>query len=52
MLASKLYGMAYGFDINAVVKSIIDKVLQVNLLLVFYTNFKSLYNYFIRLGTT
>jgi hypothetical protein len=44
--------MAYNFDINTTIKSIMDKILQINLLLVFYTDSKSLYNYFIWLGTT
>ncbi|SRR6266567_1660828 len=52
ILASKLYGMAYSFNISATIKSTIDKILQVNLPLVLYTNSKSLYNYLIQLGTT
>jgi len=44
--------MAHSFNIGAVIKSTLDKVLQVNLPLVLYTNLKSLYNYFVRLGTT
>ena len=51
VLASKLYRIAYGFNIAVAIKSIVDKVLQINLLLVLYTNSKSLYNYFIRLRT-
>ena len=51
VLASKLYRMAYSFDIAVAIKSIVDKVLQINLLLILYTDFKSLYNYLIRLGT-
>jgi hypothetical protein len=52
VLASELYGMAHGFDIGAVIKSTIDKILQTNLLLVFYTDSKSLYDCLVRLGTT
>ena len=44
VLAFKLYSIAYGFNISTIIKSIINKILQVNLLLVLYTNFKSLYN--------
>jgi len=44
--------MAHGFNIGAVIKSTLDKVLQVNLPLVLCTNLKSLYNCLIRLGTT
>ena len=52
VLASKLYKMAYGFNIAVTIKSIVDKVLQINLPLVLYTDFKSLYNYLIQLKTT
>ena len=44
--------MAYRFNIGAVIKSIVNKILNINLLLVIYTDSKSLYNYLIRLGTT
>jgi len=52
VLASDLYSMAHGFNIGAVIKSTLDKVLQVNLLLILCTDLKSLYDYLIRLGTT
>jgi hypothetical protein len=51
VLALELYGMAYGFDIRALVKSMINKVLGINLLLVLYTDSKLLYNCLIKLGT-
>ena len=44
--------MAYGFNIGAIIKSMLDKVLQVNLPLILCTNLKSLYNCLVRLGTT
>jgi len=44
--------MAYGFNIGVAIKSTLDKVLQVNLLLILYTDLKSLYNYLVRLETT
>jgi hypothetical protein len=44
--------MAYGFNISALVKSIINKVLEIELLLVVYINSKSLYKYLIKLETT
>jgi hypothetical protein len=44
--------MAYGFDIRALVKSTIDKVLGIDLLLVLCTNSKSLYKCLIKLGIT
>jgi hypothetical protein len=52
VLAFKLYIIAYNFDISASIKFIIDKVLGIKLLLMLYTNSKSLYNYLIKLGTT
>ena len=44
ILASKLYKMAHGFNIAAAIKSTVDKVLQINLPLILYTNSKSLYD--------
>ena len=44
--------MAHGFDIGATIKSTIDKILQVNLPLILYTDSKSLYDCLVRLGTT
>ena len=44
VLALKLYSMGHGFDIGATIKSTLDKVLQVDLPLVLYTNSKSLYD--------
>jgi hypothetical protein len=44
--------MAYSFNIGALVKSIINKVLEIELLLVVYMNLKLLYKCLIKLGTT
>jgi hypothetical protein len=44
--------MTYGFDIRALVKSIIDKVLEIDLLLVFCMDSKLLYECLVKLGTT
>ena len=52
VLASKLYRMAYSFNIAVAIKSIVDKVLQINLLLVLCTDSKLLYNCLVRLRTT
>jgi hypothetical protein len=52
VLASELYGIVHGFDIGAVIKSTVDKILQVNLLLILCTDSKSLYDCLVRLGTT
>jgi len=51
VLASELYGIAYGFNIGDLVKSIIDKVLEIEVLLVIYIDSKSLYEYLVKLGT-
>jgi hypothetical protein len=44
ILASELYSLVYRFDIGAVIKSTLDKILQINLLFILYTDSKSLYN--------
>ncbi len=52
VLASELYGIAHGFDYAVVLKSTIEKIVQNDLLLVIYTDSKSLYEYLVKLGTT
>ena len=53
VLASELYALAYGFDITAVIRLIIQKILQLEQLpLVLCTDLKSLYNCLVKLGTT
>ena len=44
--------MAHGFNMSALVKSIINRVLEIKLLLVVYMNSKLLYECLIKLGTT
>jgi hypothetical protein len=44
--------MAYGFDMGTLVKSTIDRVLEMELLLVVCTDSKSLYECLVKLGTT
>jgi hypothetical protein len=44
--------MAYGFDIGALIKFTIDKVLGIDLPLVLYTNSKLLYKCLVKLGIT
>jgi hypothetical protein len=44
--------MTHGFDIGALVKFTIDKVLEIDLLLVLYTDSKLLYECLVKLGTT
>ena len=52
VLASELYAMTHGFDIAAVVKSTIDRALQIVLPLTLCTDSKSLYDCLVKLGTT
>ena len=52
ILASELYSIAYGFNIGTLVKSIINRILEIELLLVVYIDSKSLYECLIKLGTT
>jgi hypothetical protein len=51
VLASKLYSIAYGFNISGLVKSIINKVLKIEVPLVVYIDSKFLYKYLVKLGT-
>ena len=51
MLASELYRLVHGFNIGVAIKTTIDLVLQIELLLV-CTDSKSLYDCLVRLGTT
>jgi hypothetical protein len=48
----EFYNIAYGFNIDTLVKSIINKVLEIELLLVIYTDLKLLYKYLIKLDIT
>ena len=44
--------MAYSFNITAAIKLIINKILSIIILLILYTNLKSLFNYLVTLSTT
>ena len=44
--------MAYRFDIGAIIKLTINLVFNITILLIIYTDLKSLYNYLVRLSTT
>src|ERR1700716_4630692 len=44
--------MIYGFDISIIIKSILDKILQVSVPLVLCTDSKSLYDCLVQLRTT
>jgi hypothetical protein len=48
----KLYGIAYRFNIRAAIKLTVNKILNINLLLMMCTDLKSLYNCLIWLGIT
>ena len=52
VLASELYSIAHGFNIGSLVKTIINKVLKIEVPLVIYIDSKSLYEYLVKLGTT
>ena len=52
ILASEIYGIVYSFNIGSLVKSIINKALEIEVLLVVYIDSKSLYKYLVKLGTT
>jgi hypothetical protein len=51
VLASELYNIVYGFNISAIIKSIVDRALEIDLPLVVYIDSKSLYEYLVKLGT-
>jgi hypothetical protein len=51
VLASKLYSIAYGFNIGRLVKSTINKALEIEVPLVIYIDSKSLYKCLVKLGT-
>lgn len=54
VLTAELYAMAHGFDIDAVIKATLIKVMQSNasFLLLICTYSKPLYDCLVRLGTT
>jgi hypothetical protein len=52
ILVSELYGIIHGFNIGAIIKSMIKKILWISLLLILYTDLKSLYDCLGKLGTT
>jgi hypothetical protein len=44
--------MVYGFDIGALIKATIKKILRIDLLMVIYTDSRLLYDCLVKLGTT
>jgi len=51
VLALELYGIAHGFNIGDLVKTIINRILEIEVLLVVYIDSKSLYKCLVKLGT-
>lgn len=52
VLASELYGMAHGFDHACVIKTTLEKMLQIKIPLIIATDSNSLYECLVKLGTT
>jgi hypothetical protein len=51
ILALELYSIAHGFDIGSLVKTTINRILEIEVLLVVYIDSKSLYEYLVKLRT-
>jgi hypothetical protein len=51
VLAAKLYAMINDFDVEAIIKSIIERMLHISLSLILFTDFKSLFDCLIKLET-
>jgi len=51
VLVLELYSIAHGFNIGSLVKTIINRILEIEVPLVVYINSKSLYEYLVKLGT-
>ena len=52
ILTAELYGMTHGFDIEAVIKSTLAKILGAAIPLILYTDSKSWFKCLIKLDTT
>lgn len=52
ILAAKLYEIVYEFDIRAIIKLILKKILESATLLILCIDSKSLYNYLVKLDIT
>ncbi len=51
VLAVELYAMINDFDVEAIIKSIIERMLRISLSLILLTDSKSLYDCFVKLDT-
>lgn len=49
VLVFELYKIIYGFNIRAIIKATLGKVLESAILLILFTNLKSLYNCLVKL---
>jgi hypothetical protein len=49
VLTSELYNITYRFDISISIKTIIECIIKIKLLLIVYTDLKSFYEYFVKL---
>ena len=52
VLVAELYVIEYRFDVGALIKATLRKMLGLAILLILCTNLKSLYDYLVKLGTT
>lgn len=52
VLVFELSAMVYRFDVKSMLKSTMKCVLEQSVLIILYINLKSLYNCFVKLGTT
>jgi hypothetical protein len=52
VLAAKLYAMINDFDVEAIIKSIIERMLHISLSLILFTDSKSLFDCLVKLETT
>jgi len=52
VLASELYAIVTGFDIGAAIKATVEQLLQIELPLILCIDSRSLYDCFVKLGTT
>ena len=52
VLISKLFAMIQNFDVESILKSIVEKILQIFFFMIICIDFKSLYDCLVRLGST
>ena len=52
IFAFELYDMNHGFDMKVVLKTTVERILQADIALIICTDFRSLYECFVKLRTT